>query len=121
MRDVNIRRIALDVRTIQDHFPGIARYTYNLALALAHEAPGSSWLLLVDGAQRNTLYDLGSLRLQPNIELVDCRAPNFSLAEQWRLPALMRRRKTDIYHSPYYIMPYRVPCPTVVTIHDLIP
>ena len=121
MNVTNTRRVALDVRTIQDHFPGIARYTYNLALALACEAPEWSWLLLYDAAQRNTLYDLDRLRTQPNIELIDCRAPNFSLVEQWRLPALMRQRKTALYHSPYYIMPYRAPCPSVVTIHDLIP
>jgi alpha-1,3-rhamnosyl/mannosyltransferase len=32
-----------------------------------------------------------------------------------------RRLDVDLYHSPYYLMPYRPTIPTVVTLHDLIP
>jgi alpha-1,3-rhamnosyl/mannosyltransferase len=29
--------------------------------------------------------------------------------------------RLDLFHSPYYIKPYLLPCPSVVTIYDLIP
>ena len=55
-------RIALDARTIQDHFPGIGRYTFNLVLALADVAPQDELFLLYDPLQHNTRFDLDLLR-----------------------------------------------------------
>jgi alpha-1,3-rhamnosyl/mannosyltransferase len=34
---------------------------------------------------------------------------------------MLRQIHADVYHSPYYLMPYVLPCPTVVTLYDLIP
>ncbi|MBM4154574.1 MAG: glycosyltransferase family 4 protein [Lentisphaerae bacterium] len=52
----------------------------------------------------------------------------FSPVSQARLPGLLRRLETRVYHSPNYMMPYlafapggRGPVRAVVTIHDLIP
>jgi alpha-1,3-rhamnosyl/mannosyltransferase len=43
----------------------------------------------------------------------------FSLSQQWRLPALLR--SSQLYHSPYVLMPYLAPVPTLLTAYDLIP
>jgi len=115
-------RVALDARTIHDHFPGIGRYTFNLAAALPAVAPHLDLSLLVNPpGPGNSRYDLGKLARQPNLRLVPVHAPNFSLAEQWRLPALLRGLPLDVYHSPYYLMPYRPGVRSVVTLYDLIP
>jgi alpha-1,3-rhamnosyl/mannosyltransferase len=115
-------RIALDGRTVHDHFPGIGRYTYNLAAALGAAAPQLELLLLHNPSGRgNTRYELESLALQPNVRLVPVDVPIFSAAEQWRLPTLLRQLQPDIYHAPYYIMPYRPGVSTVVTLYDLVP
>ena len=45
----------------------------------------------------------------------------FSWRGQWRLPRLARSWQLDVFHSPYYLAPYFMPCPLVVTIHDVIP
>jgi alpha-1,3-rhamnosyl/mannosyltransferase len=45
----------------------------------------------------------------------------FSPAQQWRMPPLLRDLDADVYHSPYTLMPYRVPAPSLVTLHDVIP
>jgi len=58
---------------------------------------------------------------QPNVQLVPTGVPNFTLAEQFRLPGQIRGLHPGLYHSPYYIMPYCTGVPTVVTIYDLIP
>jgi glycosyltransferase involved in cell wall biosynthesis len=115
-------RIVLDGRTIADHFPGIGRYAFNLAHALAPELPpGDELLVLHDSRQANTRFNLAELAAQPTLQLVEIEARNFSMAEQWRVPNDLRRLKPSVYHSPYYVMPYWTGCPSVVTIHDLIP
>lgn len=47
------------------------------------------------------------------------------LARLWRehvlLPLTCRREKVDLLHCPKSAIPYYVPCPTIVTLHDLIP
>ncbi len=114
-------RVAFDGRAIHDHFPGIGRYAYNLAAALARTQPDLELHLLYHPGQPNTRYPLDALRIYANVRLVPVDVPNFALAEQWRLPGVLRASGAQVYHSPYYIMPYRPGLPTVVTIHDLIP
>jgi len=113
-------RIAIDGRYIQDHFPGIGRYTYNLVQALAKAAPEDSFVLLHNPQLVNTRYDLKILQ-NPNLKIVPVEVPTFSLAEEWRLPSVVRHLRLNLLHSPYYIKPYLLPCPSLVTIHDLIP
>lgn len=47
------------------------------------------------------------------------------LARLWRehvlLPLACRREKIDVLHCPKSAIPFFTPCPTVVTLHDLIP
>lgn len=47
------------------------------------------------------------------------------LARLWRehvlLPLACRREKIDLLHCPKSAVPYCVPCPAIVTLHDLIP
>jgi glycosyltransferase involved in cell wall biosynthesis len=47
------------------------------------------------------------------------------LARLWRehvlLPLACRRERVDLLHCPKSAIPYFSPCPTVVTLHDLIP
>ncbi len=113
-------RIGIDGRYIQDHFPGIGRYTHNLIQALAKAAPEDSFVLLHNPGVVNTRYDLETLRV-PNTEVVAVDFPTFSLTEQYRLPSFIHHLGLDLFHSPYYIKPYLLPCPSVVTIYDLIP
>ena len=110
-------RVAFDGRAIHDHFPGIGRYAYNLAAALARTQPNLELHLLYHPGQPNSRYPLEALVGYANVRLVPVDVPNFALAEQWRLPALLRAGGAQVYHSPYYIMPYQPGLPTVVTIH----
>ena len=113
-------RIALDGRTIQDHFPGIGRYTYNLALGLT-ELGSDDIVLLHNQRDANSRFDLNLLRARAGLTTLEANSAYFSPVEQWRIPRLVRRQRCSVYHSPYYLMPYLNPCPVVVTIHDLIP
>jgi len=113
-------RIGVDGRYIQDHFPGIGRYTYNLVMHLARIVPQTMFCLVCDPIARNTRYDIEGLARSSNIEIIHTDIPTFSLAEQYQLPRLIRRLQLDLFHSPYYLKPYRLPCPSIVTIYDVI-
>ena len=114
-------RIGIDGRYIQDHFPGIGRYTYSLISGLAPLAADDTLAILYNPALPNSRYDLAALARYPNVELVRVDVPTFSLAEQLRLPFLISRFSFDIFHSPYYVKPYRLPVPSILTLYDTIP
>ena len=103
----------LDARTASPRFPGIGRYVRSLAAALLPQlAPHERLTLLVDPQHPLDLHGATSLSLPTS---------PFSLSQQWRAPAALRKLKADVYHSPYYLMPYRPGAPTVLTVYDLIP
>jgi len=116
--------ICIDGRYIQDHFPGIGRYTFNLIGALARIAPEEKFSLLLNPGLINTRYDIAALARYPNVELVRVHAPTRSLREQWELPHVMQATTQDrpyVFHAPYFIKPYFLRAPSIVTIFDLIP
>jgi glycosyltransferase involved in cell wall biosynthesis len=116
-----IDSFCIDGRYIQDHFPGIGRYTYNLIDALARVAPDDAFTVLHNPALRNTRYDIAALARHPNVALRRIDVPTFSLAEQCGLPFAIRPSQFAVFHSPYYIKPYYSRVSSVVTIFDLIP
>lgn len=44
----------------------------------------------------------------------------YSVSEYFLLPRRINFELYDIYHSPHFTLPFGIPIPTVVTIHDLI-
>jgi glycosyltransferase involved in cell wall biosynthesis len=112
-------RIGFDARFIRDGFPGIGRYCHNLARALAELAADATFVVLYAPDAPNRRYRIEAL-VQPNVTLVPTEIPIRSVAEQVYLPRLARALSLDIYHAPYYITPYRMPCPQVLTVYDVI-
>jgi glycosyltransferase involved in cell wall biosynthesis len=113
-------RIILDARTITYHFPGIGRYVFNLAQAmrpLLH--PGEELVLLRDITQSSP-WSLDFLAGE-QVQWIDVPLSPFSLQQQWVIPSLLRLLQANLYHSPYYMMPYWPGASTIVTLHDLIP
>jgi glycosyltransferase involved in cell wall biosynthesis len=112
-------RLLVDGRYIQDHFPGIGRYVYELVRALA--GLGGSDLeirLLIDPAARNTRFDLGELA--DRVKTVP-GPPVFHSAAPAILAGLERRLRPDVVHYTHYFRPWIRGAPSVLTIHDLIP
>lgn len=106
--------VVVDARTFSDHYPGIGRYVSELTQALA-ELNDLRLTLLVDPRAVSTFHSL------PDVERAFVASGLRSPSQQWTVPVLLNRLHADVYHSPYYLMPYRTPCPTVVTFYDLIP
>lgn len=109
----------LDARTVTPHFPGIGRYVANLAPALAAQLETNERLLVLHAPEaRQQLGGLAGAR----VRLLATAISPFSLGQQMQLPRLLREAgEVDLYHSTYYLMPYSMRLPTVLTFYDLIP
>lgn len=114
-------RIVIDGRYIQDAFPGIGRYTYNLIAALAGLETGSRLIVLVNARLQNRRFDLNRLAVLPGCELAECPVARFLPSELLRLAPVVRALRPDLFHSPFFLRPYPLGAPSVHTIHDLIP
>ena len=109
----------LDARTATSHFPGIGRYVRNLSKILPELLTEEESLQLIytpDGSEW-----LQELPPNKNIKPISLPISPFDIAQQWIIPGLLKRIDVDLYHSPYYLMPYRVPVPPILTVYDLIP
>jgi len=111
--------IVLDGRPIQDHFPGIGRYVYELARVLPTLVPQYRFTLLYQPTAPNHFFPLEALPADLVRQPVD--ASPFNLWQHWRVPAILRRLRPDIYHATYYMMPFRPGVPTLLTVYDDIP
>lgn len=110
----------LDGRTMQDHYSGIGRYVYHLAHGLAEIAPQDHFRVLYNPRAKNTRFDVTKLA-HSNLALCSAPADAFSLGEQ-RL-ALQNSIFADaiLWHAPYYVLPYALRLPLVVTLEDVTP
>ncbi|MCA9873491.1 MAG: glycosyltransferase family 4 protein [Anaerolineales bacterium] len=114
-----MNRYALDARTATDHFPGIGRYVSNLARALPPVLASDERLILLRDPTRPSRWQLPAPSAQ--VAWVETAVSPFSLSQQWQIPKLLREVGADLYHSPYYLMPYRTGIPSLLTFYDLIP
>lgn len=110
----------LDARTVTDHFPGIGRYTVNLARAMQPALTEDERLILLRNPDVNSPWTLEAAA-GPRTDIVDIPLSPFSLRQQWAIPRRLRGLNVSLYHSPYYLMPYAPRMPALVTVHDLIP
>jgi alpha-1,3-rhamnosyl/mannosyltransferase len=55
------------------------------------------------------------------VHRISVRSSRYSLSAQFELARRCRDDKLDIFHSPFYIIPFAASCPVVVTLHDVIP
>lgn len=111
-------RIGIDARKVRDF--GIGVYVSNLIHGLARietegEAGANEYVLFVRPEDRDFAADL-----PPNFRCVVERSPVYSVREIGMMTWRISRSSLDLYHATHYVLPAIVPCPTVVTIHDII-
>lgn len=112
-------RIGIDARKVRDF--GIGVYVANLVRGLAgietagDADGGNEYVLFVRPEDRDFAADL-----PPNFRCVVERSPVYSLREIGTMTWRIWRSRLDLYHATHYVLPAVVPCPTVVTIHDII-
>jgi glycosyltransferase involved in cell wall biosynthesis len=92
---------------------GIGVYTENLIQGLLQRGESSITVIASkDQAQRMPFVD--------DVKwLIDSTRP-YSLDELFRFARRIPFSSFDLFHAPHYILPFGIPIPTVVTVHDLI-
>ena len=108
--------IALDATPLSVPTGGVARYTLELARALAVRFPADFYWLLSD----QPIPPLAGL--PPNLNIGGF--PGNPLARKWWLLGLQRemaRVDADLFHGTDFSVPYLPVKPSVLTLHDLSP
>lgn len=96
---------------------GTGRYAGELCRALAKLECDDHFLVVIE--DDHPIVD--ELRASSRVTVIaqPKRSPlGRSLWEAFSLPALVRQTNVDVFHAPAFIAPSRLPCPSVVTIHD---
>jgi glycosyltransferase involved in cell wall biosynthesis len=104
-------RIGIDARMAGT---GIGRYTFSLIRELAKLDSDSEYTIFLRADHAARFEAPG-----PNFRAVVADFAEYSLPEQYRLPALVRRERLDLVHYPHFNVPLLAPTPYVVTVHDL--
>jgi glycosyltransferase involved in cell wall biosynthesis len=104
-------RVLLDGRKLKDG--GIGVYTENLITGLLEVGGVDLTVLYRDESCRDAAY-------AKDVAWIREDARSYSVDELLFLSGRIDFSRFDIFHTPHYMVPYRVPVPTVVTIHDLI-
>ena len=106
-------RVGFDARWYNDS--GVGNYVAGLLTALAEAADDIELVVYEDPANR--VPDLQGFMLQR----IPIYSSKYSLRAQFELANRCRQDNIDVFHSPFYVVPFAAPCPTVATLHDLIP
>jgi glycosyltransferase involved in cell wall biosynthesis len=105
-------RIALDVRHVRDF--GIGTYIRNLTHALG-SLDGDERFLLI-----GRLPDLDSLATKgPRFEPMLYGYRDEEWVDQGAFPVFCRQLRADLVHIPLNVVPWMMPRPYVVTVHDM--
>lgn len=109
-------RVAIEATPLSLSSGGLARYTSELSLALAHAFPSDEFVLISDQPFR---MPEGA---PPNLKRGG--GPRNAVERRWWLWGIARemvRLHADLVHGPDFAVPYIPHRPSVMTLHDLSP
>jgi glycosyltransferase involved in cell wall biosynthesis len=106
-------RVGFDARWYNDS--GVGTYVSELVKAMAQLQ--HDFELVVYEDPENLAPGLKNLPVQR----IALRSSKYSPSGQLELALRQKRDWLDVFHSPFYVVPVAIGCPTVVTLHDLIP
>lgn len=103
--------VGIDGRELQDHMTGIGRFLSEALLHFVSLRPQWKW----------TLFHTNDSAVAPYTEYQAIRLSSSSVLvqDQWELPNLARETGIDVLFSPYYKLPWFLPCPGLVVVHDV--
>jgi glycosyltransferase involved in cell wall biosynthesis len=105
-------RVAIDIRRAGDY--GLGTYIRNIVNQLARINDDSRYLLI---GERHHLAEFDSL--PSNFELLEYAHQPGTFSTHLHLPWLLRKRRVDILHMPWFYAPAIVPSRLLITVHDL--
>jgi glycosyltransferase involved in cell wall biosynthesis len=123
-------KIAIDARWIFPEISGIGAYTRDLIKHIAAtDKSDNEYILLFDNEEvRDRTFKDASLEESPRLSSLMIPFGLFSIANQLRLPYILKKNDVAVYHSTNYMIPLLAfpkrrmgPIKCVTTIHDVIP
>ncbi len=102
--------ILIDARKIADG--GIGVYTQNVIGDLRQRQIPVALL----GQEKV----LGRFAWAKDVAIIEENAPRYSREELFSIARRINFASYSLYHAPHYMLPFKIPIPTVVTVHDLI-
>jgi glycosyltransferase involved in cell wall biosynthesis len=106
-------KIAIDIRRMNEF--GVGTYTRNIVRALARQDHENEYLLL---GPEQKVHEIGAL--PQNFQAVTVPPPD-TIAGYMQCHAAVRRHGCRLVHVPHlFWLPQRLPCPYVITVHDLL-
>ena len=105
-------KIVIDARRIRDF--GIGTYIRNLVHAVARADQENQYVVVVSSAQAPLLTGL-----PPHFETVIFDSDDMRPTEHVAFPLFLRRFSADVFHIPLNRVPFFMPKPYVVTVHDM--
>jgi alpha-1,3-rhamnosyl/mannosyltransferase len=109
-------KLALDARKIDDF--GIGTYIQGLLGAFPAGGRPEALVAYLPPGRRPPVSTAAAWGRRAQWEPVTARP--YSVRELWQLARTARRDRADLFHAPHYVCPPFLPCPAVVTVHDLI-
>lgn len=109
-------RIGIDCRFAAAH-GGLGTYTRSIVSALLQRKDLLSYVLFVRSKDESWL---SALPVRKNVTIIETPFRQYSIAEQFKFPSLIRRAACNLLYSPSFNVPLFCPIPFVATVHDLI-
>ncbi|MGA3301229.1 MAG: glycosyltransferase family 1 protein [Candidatus Acidiferrales bacterium] len=107
-------KIAIDVRRMTEF--GVGTYIRNVVRTLGRLDRENKYLLIGPSAK---VEEIGAL--PPNFHGVPLHQPERSVKGWWEFRAVLRRLNCDLLHVPnVFSVPRALPCPYVMTVHDML-
>lgn len=118
-------RILFDARKIFDG--GIGRYIRNTLEGLGRTEGCSVTVILDERYKSSDLSEIPSIEGNEKVNFIVNTSGCYSLKELYCFESCFKVQggafnwnDYDIFHTPHYVLPNKIPIPTVITIHDLI-
>ncbi len=94
---------------------GIGRYSYQLLRRMRDLDEDLELLLIVPAGNSRPIFPESDMKIRE----VSCQPPANSFSTLYRLAAKIDFSSQDLFHSPFNMMPGKLPCSSVVTLHDI--
>jgi glycosyltransferase involved in cell wall biosynthesis len=107
-------KIGIDIRRMSDF--GVGTYTRNVVRALGRMDRQNKYFLI---GSPEKVREIGAL--PPNFHTVPLLEPDSSAKGYFELRVILKRLRCNLVHIPHlYWLPRALPCPYVVTVHDVL-
>ena len=106
-------RIGIDARLVYYHQAGIGQYILRLCQGLAQVNRQDQFTIFKSRKDKTQVVE------QSNFKIEQLWTPSHHRLERQAMSLELARFQLDVLHSPDFIPPARVACPSVITVHDL--